>query len=335
METNSDVQKENETVVARRAAQMLGGYSRKAIRDYGIILAFLAVFTALSLMTPAFLTARNMLNVLDQASQVGLIALGATVAIIGGGFDLSAGAIFAIAGASAAIIAAAGFTIPGLIIGILLGLLLGALNGTVIAGLRVNSFVATLAAGLIIRGAAYILTDGLLVQVGDPYFAFLGRARIFGVKMPIYFFLGFALFTWILLSRTTLGRYIYALGGNEEAARFSGVRVRSIRTLTFAISGLSAGIAGVIHASRIATGQANVGQGLELSAIAAVVIGGTSIMGGEGAVWRTLLGVLLLQLVSNGFNILNVPPFYQVMFEGCVIMFAIVLDAFRHGRILR
>lgn len=304
--------------------------AQKGVRDYGIVLAFVGIFIILSIMSPAFLTTRNMFNVMDQATQVGLIALGATVTIIGGGFDLSAGAVFAMSGAVAAFIAAAGYPLPGLIIGMLTGLLLGIINGGIIAGLRLNSFVATLAFGLIIRGAAYVVTGGLLIQVDNPIFAVLGRTRFGAAKLPMFFFIGFALLIWILLSRTTLGRYVYALGGNEEAARLSGVRTQFIRVLTFAISGLSAGIAGVIAASRISTGQANVGTGIELSAIAAVVIGGTSIMGGEGAVWRTLIGVLLLQLISNGFNILNVPPFYQVMFQGFVIMFAITLDALRH-----
>jgi ribose transport system permease protein len=210
--------------------------------------------------------------------------------------------------------------------------LLGSLNGGVISTFRINSFVATLASGLIIRGFAYVLTNGLLIQIEDPKFAFLGRGRFLEAKIPVYFLFGVALLVWFLLSRTTFGRYVYAIGGNEEAARLSGVRVALVRTMTFAISGLSAGIAGVIAASRIATGQANVGQGIELSAIAAVVIGGTSIMGGEGAIWRTLFGVLLLQLISNGMNILNVPPFYQLIVQGSVIMFAVALDALRHRR---
>jgi ribose transport system permease protein len=301
-------------------------------REYGIIFAFLIVFVTLSLLTPAFFTVRNMLNVLDQSAQVGLVALGATMTIIGGGFDLSSGAIFAASGSAAALIARQGYVGTGLVVGVLIGLLLGSLNGGVISTFRINSFVATLGSGLIIRGFAYVLTNGLLIQIEDPKFAFLGRGRFLEAKMPVYFLFGVALLVWFLLSRTTFGRYVYAIGGNEEAARLSGVRVALVRTMTFAISGLSAGIAGVIAASRIATGQANVGQGIELSAIAAVVIGGTSIMGGEGAIWRTLFGVLLLQLISNGMNILNVPPFYQLIVQGSVIMFAVALDALRHRR---
>ncbi len=302
----------------------------KLLREYGILLAFAAVFATLSFLAPAFFTTRNMLNVLDQSSQVGLIAIGATITIIAGGFDLSAGAIYAFCGAVAVSIALQGYPILGLAAGMMVGFMLGAANGSVIAGLRINSFVATLAAGLMIRGFAFVLTDGLLLQVEEPIFSFLGRGRFLGAKMPVFFFLGFALIIGLLLSRTTFGRYVYAIGGNEEAAYLSGVRVKFVRMMTFAISGLSAGIAGVIAASRISTGQANVGTGIELNAIAAVVIGGTSIMGGEGAIWRTLVGVLLLQLISNGFNILNVPPFYQLIFQGGVIMFAVALDALRH-----
>ncbi|MFV1964926.1 MAG: ABC transporter permease [Pirellulaceae bacterium] len=300
------------------------------LTDYGIIIAFIAVFVVLSLLAPAFLSTRNMLNVLDQASQVGLVALGATVTIIGGGFDLSAGAIFAFSGAVAAFIARMGYPVLGLAVGILAGLMLGLLNGGLISGFRIDSFVTTLASGLIIRGFAFVLTAGLLIQIEDELFAMLGRGRFLEAKIPVYFFAGFALLVWFMLARTTFGRYVYAIGGNEEAARLSGVRVGFVRTMTFAISGLSAGIAGVIGASRISTGQANVGMGIELSAIAAVVIGGTSIMGGEGAVWRTIFGVLLLQLISNGMNILNVPPFYQLAVEGSVILFAIALDSVRH-----
>lgn len=302
----------------------------RILTDYGIIIAFIVVFVALSILAPAFLSTRNMLNVLDQASLVGLVALGATVTIIGGGFDLSAGGIFAFSGAVAAFVARLGYPAAGLAAGMLVGLTLGIMNGGLISGFRINSFVGTLASGTIIRGFAFVLTAGLLIQIEDGAFAFLGRGRFLDAKIPVYLFAGFALLVWFLLARTTFGRYVYAIGGSEEAARLSGVRVGFIRTMTFAISGLSAGIAGVIGASRIATGQANVGVGIALSAIAAVVIGGTSIMGGEGAVWRTIFGVLLLQLISNGMNILNVPPFYQLIVQGSVILFAIALDSVRH-----
>lgn len=299
------------------------------LRPYGIIFAFIVVFALLSLLTNAFATTRNILNILDQAAQVGLAAVGVTLPIIGGCFDLSLGAIYAASGSVAAFIALRGYPDLGLVVGILLGFLIGCMNGLIITKLRINSFVATLASGLIIRGIAYVLTNGLLIQVIDERFAVLGRGYFLGIKLPIYIFFGFAILVWFLLSRTTFGRYVYAIGGNEEAARLSGVHTDLIRILTFAISGLGAGLAGVIAASRISTGQAGVGDPVTLSAIAAVVIGGTSILGGEGAIWRTIFGVLLLQLISNGMNILDIQPFFQLAVQGFIILFAVTLDALR------
>lgn len=298
-------------------------------KQYGILFAFAFIFIILSILTETVATKRNILNVLDQASQVGLASLGVTVTIIGGGFDLSIGSVYAATGSTAAFIAKLGFPELGIFAGIFLGFLIGSINGLLITKLRINSFVATLASGQIIRGIAYVLTNGLLIQIEDPGFAVIGREYFLGMKIPVYFFFAFAIIIWFLLSKTAFGRYVYAIGGNEEAARLSGVRTDLVRTMTFAISGLAAGIAGVIGASRISTGQANVGDALTLSAIAAVVIGGTSILGGEGAVWRTIVGVLLLQLMSNGMNMLNIPPFYQVVVQGAVILFAVTMDAIR------
>ncbi len=307
-------------------------FNFNTLRQYGIIIVFIILFIILSSSSGAFASKRNVLNILDQASQVGLLAMGVTVPIIGGGFDLSLGAVYAASGSLAAVIARAGHPILGLVTGILLGLVLGYANGLVITKLHVNSFVATLATSQIIRGVAYVLTEGLLIQVNDERFAALGRGYLLDAKIPIYFFFGFAILIWFLLSKTAFGRYVFAIGGNEEAARLSGVRTDLVRTLTFTISGLSAGIAGVIAASRISTGQASVGDPLTMSAIAAVVIGGTSINGGEGAVWRTLVGVLLLQIISNGMNINNVPTFYQLVVEGAVILVAVAMDAVRQRR---
>jgi ribose transport system permease protein len=249
-----------------------------------------------------------------------------TIVIIGGCFDLSVGAIFAFAGSLAAILARAGYTELGILAGILVGLFFGFSNGMIITLLRINSFIATLATGLMIRGMALVMTGGLLIVVIDKNFAVLGQGRFLEVKYPVYILIAFILFTSFILSRTTFGRYVYAIGGNQEAARLSGVRVGLIRVLTFCLTGLAAGLAGVITVSRIAQGVADIGAGVELDAIAATVIGGTSILGGEGAIWRTVIGVLLLRLIGNGFNLLNVPPFYQGIFQGAIIIFAVALD---------
>lgn len=296
------------------------------LRNYGIVLAFLLFFVVLSFATPAFLTGRNLHNIVDQSADVGIVASAMTLAIISGNFDLSVGAIFAFSGSLTAIIAATGSVEAGVAVGLLTGLLLGLLNGIIISGFRVHSFIATLATGLIIRGLAMILTGGRLIIVDDPAFKVIGQGAFLGLKYPILILAGWVIVTWILLSKTTFGRAVYAIGGNPEAARLSGIRVDWVRTMIFGLTGLSAALAGIITVSRIGQGQADIGTMIDLQAISRVVIGGTSIMGGEGALWRTVFGVLLMRLMTNGFNILNVPPFFQRVFEGAVILFAVAVD---------
>lgn len=302
------------------------------LRNYGIVFAFAALFIVLSLSTPAFLSTRNLHNILDQSAQVGIISCAMTIAIISGNFDLSAGAVFALAGSVAALVAQAGAPELGIAAGILVGLLLGLGNGLLISSLRIHSFIATLATSLVIRGLALVMTDGRLIIVNDPRFKVLGQGTFLGVKYPVYILALWIAFTWFLLSRTTFGRYVYAIGGNTEAARLSGIQVEKVRVGIFGLTGLSAGLAGVIAVSRVAQGQADIGSMIELEAIARTVIGGTSIMGGEGAVWRTVFGILLMRLISNGFNILNVAPFYQRILEGMVILFAVAMDTLTRSR---
>ncbi|MFZ5436938.1 MAG: ABC transporter permease [Bacillota bacterium] len=263
---------------------------------------------------------------------VAIVACAMTLAIISGNFDLSTGAIYAFAGSLTAIIAAKGHVQLGLAAGLLTGMLLGLLNGIIISGFRVHSFIATLATGLIIRGFAMILTGGRLIIVDSPTFKVIGQGTFLGIKYPIFIFAAWVLFTWILLSRTTFGRSVYAIGGNAEAARLSGIRVDWVRIVIFGLTGLSAALAGIITVSRIGQGQADIGSMVDLQAISRVVIGGTSIMGGEGAIWRTVFGVLLMRLMHNGFNILNISPFYQRVFEGAVILFAVAVDTLTRSR---
>ncbi|MBL8131713.1 MAG: ABC transporter permease [Anaerolineae bacterium] len=309
--------------------------------DYGIVIGFAALFMLLSFQTEAFLTPRNQLNILDQAHQIGLMAVAVTVVIIAGGFDLSMGAIFAMSGVVAAFVArdlgqveafAGAAPYLGWIAGIATGALLGLLNGVLVTFLQINTFVATLASGIVIRGLALIITQAEQVRVPDDAFQALARGSIGDFRNTIFLWLGFALLMTLLLTRTRLGRYIFASGDNPEAARLAGINVNLVRTIAFGISGFAAGLSGVISASKFQKAQNDAGQGLELIAIAAVVIGGTSIMGGEGAVWRTVLGVLLLRLIENGFNLANVDTFYQDVFQGLIILFAVALDALRHRR---
>ena len=297
------------------------------LQGYGVLSSLAVMFIVLSFVSEPFFSSRNILNILDQNSMIGLIAIGGTLVIIGGGFDLSAGSVFAMAAVLSAMVAEAGSPEFAILVGVGAGLAAGVLNGVLVTVGRINSFIATLATAIVLRGVTRIITGGSIVSVFDESFTIIGRERLLGVKYPIWLFALVAVVTTLLMRRTVFGRYVYAVGGNASAARLSGIRVGLIRVSTFAISGMLAGLAGVIQASKVASGSANTGEGLALEAIAAIVIGGTSIMGGRGAVWRSISGVLLLALIGNGFNLLSLPSTYQSVFSGVVIIFAVGLDA--------
>lgn len=297
-----------------------------AIRDYGIVIAFVALFIVLAIASPSFLSLTNMLNILQQNATIGIVACGVTVVLLAGGFDFSVGAIYGLAGVVAAEVAVNVDPWLGLLAGLVAGLGFGIVNGLIVSYLKVNTFIATLASGYVYRGIAMLITSGFLVSVAAVGFTRVGQAEVLSVRISILAFAVVAVVLSFVLSRTGFGRYVYAVGGNAEAARMSGVRVNLVRSATFAISGFCAGMAGVIAASRDATGQAMGGEGYELAAIAAVVVGGTSISGGEGAIWRSVLGVLLIALIGNGFNLLNINSFYLRVAEGLIILVAVAVD---------
>lgn len=304
------------------------------LSQYGIVVVFVALFAVLAIASPAFLSTRNLLNILAQTAPVGIAACGAALVIISGGFDLSVGAVFAMSGVVAAFAVNVMDPTFAILLGILVGLILGLINGAVISGFGINSFIATLATGFIFRGIATILTGGFLVSAANEQFRWFGNGRVFTVPMPVYMFALVAIITGVVLAKSRYGRYLYAAGGNAEAARLSGIRVELVRLVAFGISGMAAGFAGVISAARVSTGQADAGTGIELTVIAAVVVGGISIMGGEGAIWRAVFGVLLIAMIGNGFNLLNIDPFYQSIAQGAIILIAVGVDS-RTGGLVR
>jgi ribose transport system permease protein len=299
------------------------------LRDYGIVIAFVVLFTTLSISSNVFLTWANMKNLAFQTAPVGTIAAGGTLVFIAGGFDLSVGAISGFSAILAGkIFLGTGIGLWGsLILGALVGLGCGVGNGLLVTLGRVNAFMATLATSIIIYGFAQVITSGNLVSVQTPRFSTLGLGGAWGVNYPIFVWLGFVLVCGFLLSRTTFGRYAYAAGGNAEAARLSGVRVNVIKTATFAVSGLAAGIAGVILFSEVSTAQWNANSGIEFDAITAIVLGGTSLFGGEGAIWRTVLGAFFLEMIGNGFDLLGTTPQWQYVIKGLILAGAVSLDA--------
>jgi ribose transport system permease protein len=318
-----------EQVDARRAFGLPAWLSPSVLREYGVVVAFIALFVTLSFSSSAFFTRANMINLAFQATPVGVIAAGGTLVFIAGGFDLSVGAVSGFA----AIICGKAFLSTGVglwgsfLIGALVGLGCGLGNGILITVGRVNAFIATLATSIIIYGIAQVVTSGNLVSVEAARFSVLGLGTVWGINYPIFVWIGFSLFCGFLLSRTAFGRYAYAVGGNREAARLSGVRVNVVRTATFAISGLGAGIAGVILFSEVSTAQWNANQGIEFTAITAIVLGGTSLLGGEGAVWRAALGALFLTMIGNGFDLLGTSPQWQYVLQGVILAAAVSLDA--------
>jgi ribose transport system permease protein len=300
-----------------------------ALRDYGIVIAFVALFITLSLASDVFLTRDNLVNLAFQAAPIGIMACGGALVFIAGGFDLSVGVISSFCG----VIAAKAFTGTGLglwpsvALGVLVGLGFGVGNGLLVWLARINPFIATLGSSIIIRGLGIAVTGGFLVSIDSEEWAKVGLGEAWGINYPIFIWVGFALFCGFLLWRTSFGRYVYAAGGNAEAARLSGVPVGLVRTATYAISGLSGGIAGVILASEVGTAQADANPLIEFDVITAVVLGGVSILGGEGAIWRAVLGAFFLQMIGNGFNLLNVQPVYQQVFKGSILLAAVALDA--------
>ena len=299
------------------------------IRQYGLLIVFGIICLIISLITPQFLTISNLTIIVTQVSINALLAFGVTFVIITGGIDLSLGSIVAVSGVTSAMLAhpdSYPVLIP-IIMGLLAGLLMGAFNGFIITKSKIAPFIVTLGTMTIGRGLALILSDGRPVSNLSDSFNYLGSGTVLGIPVLILIFiLVFALCS-IVLSKTILGRYIYAIGGNEQAARASGINIDRVKLSVYSISGLLAGLAGILLASRITTGQPNAGAGFELDAIAAVVIGGTSTAGGRGTMVGTLIGVLLIGVINNGLDLLNVTSYYQQIVMGIIIIGAVVLDS--------
>lgn len=299
------------------------------VRDYGVVVAFIALFVVLSIRSPVFFTEENLKNLAFQTAPIGIMAAGGTLVFIAGGFDLSVGAVSAFTGICAAkIFVGTGMGLwPSLILAALAGLGIGVGNGLLITLGRVNAFIATLASAIIINGISQVMTAGNLVSVPGDNFTTLGLGRAWGIAYPVFVWLAFAGVLGFLLSRTPFGRYAYAVGGNAEAARLSGVRVNVVRATAFAISGLAGGIAGVILVSEVSTAQWDANKGIEFDVITAIVLGGTSLLGGEGAIWRSVLGAFFLMMIGNGFNLLGTSTQWQYVIKGVILAAAVALDA--------
>lgn len=301
----------------------------KNLRQYGIFIVFSIICLIISFISPQFLTVSNLTIIVTQVSINALLAFGVTFVIITGGIDLSLGSIVAVTGVSAAMLAHPD-TYPILLpifTGLSAGLLMGAFNGFIITKSKIAPFIVTLGTMTIGRGLALIISNGRPVSNLSDSFIFMGSGKILGIPFLIIILIFMFSLCSIILNKTILGRYIYAVGGNEQAARASGINVNQVKMAVYSISGLLAGLAGILLTSRITTGQPNAGAGFELDAIAAVVIGGTSTSGGKGSIAGTLIGVLLIGVINNGLDLLNVTSYYQQVVMGIIIIGAVVLDS--------
>jgi inositol transport system permease protein len=311
-----------------------GGFVRK----YAIVLILLLMIALVSILSPAFLQPGNLVNVVRQISVTGLVAMGVTVAIISTGIDLSLGSVLGLAAVVAASLAqqpdGPAVKYPGLVLpliipilaGLFVGLLCGLINGSLIAQFKIPPFIATLGMLTAARGLALLYSNGRPISNLTDEYNFLGRGAILGVPVPIIILGVVAIITHIMLNSTKFGRYVYAIGGNELAARFSGLNLKRVTIGIYAYSGLLAGLAGIMLSSRISSGQPGLGVGYELDAIASAVIGGTSLSGGIGTVWGTLVGALIIGVLNNSLDLLNVSAYWQQILKGAIIVVAIIID---------
>jgi ribose transport system permease protein len=302
-------------------------------RRLGTLAGLFALCVLLWALTPHFLTVSNLLNVLEQTAINAVIAAGMTFVIISGGIDLSVGSLVALAGVVLATTLHAGVPIPlAIIASLAVGFGFGLLNGIAITWGRLPPFIATLGMMSIARGCALLFTEGRPVSGFDPDFRAIATSRIVGVPTPILVTAAVYLAAHFVLSEMRFGRYVYSIGGNEEATRLSGVNVRLYKALVYGVSGLASAMAAVLLTARLNSAQPIAGIMYELDAIAATVIGGTSLMGGEGGLGGTIIGALIMGVLRNGLNLLGVSSFVQQIVIGLVIVFAVLIDTVLKAR---
>lgn len=299
------------------------------VRDYGIVAFAVALFAYFAVASNVFLTSQNLLNLISQNATIGIAACAVTLTIIAGNFDLSLGSIFVLSevlGAYSAVHYGVYWAFP---VTILSGAAMGLINGLLVTKLHINAFLATLATALSFGGIAVGVTDGgLLITPTSTVFTLIGQHRVIGIQYPVIIFAVVAIVLQLVLAYTVFGRHLYGVGGNRNAARLSGLKVDRTVVITFVVTGAACGLSGLIDSSTTGSGSSDMsglGGSLALLAIAGVALGGSSIFGGIGSVWRTVLGVLILGMITNGFDLLAVPDFWQDVVRGILIIVAVAI----------
>lgn len=308
---------------------------KKNAHEYGALIALVVLVIVMSLISPQFRTFNNLLTLLRQASVNGLIAFGMTLVILTGGIDLSVGSTLGLTGALfAGLVVNIGMPIPlALVVALIFGLGLGLISGFLVGKAKLQPFIATLITMTVYRGFTLIYTNGRPISnltadeyVGSGFLTFIGRGAILGIPVPVIILFVAFIMLYLLLNKSTLGRKIYAVGSNERAAQLSGINTDRVKLFVYSMSGLMSTLAALILVSRLNSAQPTLGTGYELDAIAATAIGGTSMTGGRGKISGTLLGILIIAVLSNGMNILGISSYYQDVVKGIVILLAVLVD---------
>jgi ribose transport system permease protein len=302
------------------------------LRDLILLAAWIAIVVVFSVLSPYFLTARNFMNIGLAITVYGITAVGATIVLISGGIDLTVGSVIGLAviavGAMLTVGAPLGIAVLGTL---LVGALAGLINGILIVRARINPLIATLGMMSIIRGFAFVYSGGVSHAIVSEEFGFLGRGRVVGIPLPILVMLLLYLIVWAIMKYTDFGHYVYSIGDNALTCRLAGVNVNKWRYIVYIVGAVSAALAGLFLASLMQAALPQAGTGYELNVIAAVILGGTSLSGGIGNLLGTLLGVVIMGTLDNGFTLLNVPAFYQMIAKGAVLILAVFIDQLRTG----
>ncbi len=303
-------------------------------REYGVVIGFFVLCILISMATSSFLTQRNILNLLRQSSIIGIISAGMTFVIISGNFDISVGAVAALSGAVVMKVATTGGNVfTGIMVAIGVCILIGIVNGVAVAKVGVPSLIATMAMVSVLKGSMLMLTGGYPITHTFPFLDYIGNQYMLGIPVPVIIFAITVIIAHIVLKKTRFGRHVYSVGGNAEASKLNGINVDRYKVYVFVINALLAGLAGIVLVGRMGTASPSAGEGYDMDAIASVVIGGTSVSGGSGSVLKTVVGVLMMSVINNSFNLLGIDMYFQYIFKGLIILGAVGIDSYSKRRL--
>ncbi len=314
----------------------MGVLKKMNFREYGVVIGFILLCVVISFATPAFATQKNILNLLRQSSIIGIIATGMTFVIISGSFDISVGAVAALSGAVTMKLITMGNGVPvaiAVLAALGIGAVVGLINGIAVAKINVPSLIATMAMVSVVKGSMLMFTGGYPITKTIPVLDTIGNGYVAGIPIPVIIFAITVAIAFIILTKTRFGRYVYSVGGNEEASKLNGINVDSYKIKVFVINAVLAALAGIVLVGRMGTASPAAGDGYDMDAIASVVIGGTSVSGGSGSVLKTVIGVLLMSVINNSFNLLGVDMYFQYIFKGLIILIAVGADSFSKKRL--